>query len=97
MTLLFSNLSFRFLTVTHSASKLNDLIFRALHIYLDILTCLPLSVHGKNLVHVCRPQASNHTLTRCEVPEQDWSYKHIAQTLYRAAVIYKCEWKCLLL
>lgn len=68
MTLQFSYLSFRFVTVTHSASKLNYLIY-ALHIYLDKLTCLPLSIYGKNLVHICRPQASSHILTRCEVPE----------------------------
>lgn len=72
ITLQFSNLSFTFVTVIHSASKLNDLIY-ALHIYLDKFTCQPLALYGKNLVHICRPQASNHTLTRCEVPEQDWS------------------------
>lgn len=71
-TLQFSNLSFRFVTVTHSVSKLNELIY-ILSIYLDILTCLPLSIYGKNLVRICRPQASNCTLTTCEVPEQDWS------------------------
>lgn len=72
VTLQFSNLSFRLETVTHSASKLNELIY-VLHIYLDICTCLPLSLYGKNLVRIFRPQVSNYTLTRCEVPEQDWS------------------------
>lgn len=69
MTLQFSNLSFRLVAVTHSASKLNDLI-DVLRIYLDICTCLPLSLYGKNSV---RGQVSNYTLTRCVVPEQDWS------------------------
>lgn len=54
MTLQFSNLSFRFVAVIHSASKLNDLIY-ALHIYLVILMCLPLAVHGKNFICICRP------------------------------------------
>lgn len=40
MTLQFSNLNFRFVTVIHSASKLNVFIY-ALHIYLDILTSQP--------------------------------------------------------